>query len=110
MVNKTLSEICGDNPKPVILVFNKVDAFTYTPKDADDLTEATAANRSLEDLKQTWMAKMAPDCVFISAKERENIDELKKLIYDKARKVHAERFPYNDFLYEKYESTEEEPE
>ena len=110
VVNKTLSEICGDNPKPVILVFNKVDAFTYTPKDADDLTEATAANRSLEDLKQTWMAKMAPDCVFISAKERENIDELKKLIYDKARKVHAERFPYNDFLYEKYESTEEEPE
>lgn len=110
VVNKTLSEICGDNPKPVILVFNKVDAFTYTPKDADDLTEATAANRSLEDLMQTWMAKMAPDCVFISAKERENIDELKKLIYDKARKVHAERFPYNDFLYEKYESTEEEPE
>ena len=110
VVNKTLAEICGSGNKPMIVVFNKIDAYSHIPKDADDLTEATAANRSLEDLKQTWMAKMAPDCVFISAKERENIDELKKLIYDKARKVHAERFPYNDFLYEKYESTEEEPE
>lgn len=103
VVEKTLGDICKGDPKPVILVFNKVDAFTYTPKDEDDLTEATAENRSLEDLKETWMARMAPDCVFVSAKKRENIDELKKLIYDKARKVHAERFPYNDFLYVRYE-------
>lgn len=107
IVNKTLSEICGDNPKPVILVFNKTDAFTYKPKDEDDLTEATAENRSLDDLRKTYMARMAPECVFISAKKRENIDELKKLIYDKAREVHARRFPYNDFLYEKYESEED---
>lgn len=103
VVNKTLAEICGDQSKPMILVFNKTDAFTYTPKDDDDLTDMKAENRSLDDLKQTWMAKMAPDCVFISAKERDNIEELKRLIYDKARLVHAERFPYNDFLYEKYD-------
>lgn len=103
VVNKTLADICGDQSKPMVLVFNKTDAFTYTPKDEDDLTEMKAENRSLDDLKKTWMSKMAPDCVFISAKERNNVEELKQLIYDKARQVHAERFPYNDFLYEKYE-------
>ena len=106
VVEKTLADICKGDPKPVILVFNKVDAFTYTPKDADDLTEAKAENRSLDDLKATWMARLAPDCVFISARQRENIDELKRLIYDKACRVHAERFPYNDFLYQRYDEEE----
>ena len=103
VVNKTLADICGADTKPVILVFNKTDAFSYIPKDDDDLTERLPENRSLDELKQTWMAKMAPDCVFISARQRTGIDELKKLIYDKARQVHAERFPYNDFLYERYD-------
>ena len=103
VVEKTLADICKGDSKPVILVFNKVDSFTYTPKDADDLTEAKAENRSLDDLKSTWMARLAPDCVFISAKQRDNIDELKRLIYEKARRVHAERFPYNNFLYQRYD-------
>ena len=102
-MEKTLADICKGDSKPVILVFNKVDSFTYTPKDADDLTETKAENRSLDDLKSTWMARLAPDCVFISAKQRDNIDELKRLIYEKARRVHAERFPYNNFLYQRYD-------
>ncbi len=102
VVDRTLREVCGDQQKPVIMVFNKVDAFSYTPKDPDDLTPATRENIPLVELEKTWMAK-CPDCVFISAKERTNIDGLKKLLYQKAREVHAERFPYNDFLYEKYD-------
>lgn len=108
VVNRTLSEICGkDHDKKVIVVFNKVDAFTYTPKDEDDLTPRTRANRSLEELKDTWMSKLSDNCVFISAKEQINIDELRKRIYDMAREVHMQRFPYNDFLYQTYEDLDE---
>ena len=103
VVNKTLREICGDNEKPVILVFNKVDAFTYTPKDPDDLTPATRENLSLDDLKKTWMARMENNCIFISAKEKINIPALMELLYEKAREIHARRFPYNDFLYQNYD-------
>lgn len=103
VVNRTLHEICGAESKPQILVFNKIDAFTYTPKDADDLTPATRENISLPELEATWMAKCGSDCIFISAKEKINIDALKDMIYTKAREIHAARFPYNDFLYEKYE-------
>lgn len=103
VVDKTLAEICGDNPKPIILVFNKTDAYNYVPQAADDLSEPERENIPLESLKQTWMAKLAPDCVFISAKERTGIDTLKKLIYEKACSVHTQRFPYNDFLYQKYD-------
>ena len=85
------------------MVFNKIDAFTYTPKDEDDLTPATRENISLEEFRNTWMSKMAKDCVFISAKEHINIDELKTLLYEKAKVIHAERFPYNDFLFQKYD-------
>ena len=102
VVEKTLREVCGDERKPVIMVFNKIDAFKYTPKDEDDLTPSTRENISLEEFKKTWMAKQ-PDCVFISAKEKINIDKLKELLYAKAREIHAERFPYNDFLYTKYD-------
>ncbi|MDE5586342.1 MAG: GTPase HflX, partial [Muribaculaceae bacterium] len=103
VVDKTLSEVCGAAQKPQILVFNKIDAFKYTPKDPDDLTPATRANMSLEDFKKTWMAKMNNNCVFISAKDRINIDQLKELLYEKAKEIHVERFPYNDFLFQKYD-------
>ena len=106
VVDKTLSEVCGAAQKPQILVFNKIDAFKYTPKDPDDLTPATRENMSLEDFKKTWMAKMNNNCVFISAKDKTNIDQLKELLYEKAKEIHVERFPYNDFLFQKYEDME----
>lgn len=109
VVDKTLREVCDGADKPMILVFNKIDAFTYKPKDADDLTPRTRENVSLDELKSTWMAKMNDNCVFISAKNATNIDELKQKIYEKAREIHIARFPYNDFLYQKYdESTDED--
>ncbi len=108
VVDKTLRDICGGQDKPVILVFNKVDAFTYTPKDADDLTPRTRENISLDELKQTWMSRLGDDCVFISARKGINIDELKQRIYARAKEVHLSRFPYNDFLFQKYDGLEEE--
>jgi GTP-binding protein HflX len=108
VVNSTLHDIDGTE-KPVILVFNKIDAFSYTEKDADDLTPTTRANLSLDDLKQTWMAGMHEDCLFISARERQNIDELKHLVYRKVREIHAGRFPYNDFLYPDGNDAPDEP-
>ncbi|MCM1369642.1 MAG: GTPase HflX [Candidatus Amulumruptor caecigallinarius] len=107
VVNKTLADVCNASDKPMIMVFNKIDAFAYTPRDPDDLTPATRRNISLDEFRSTWMAKMNNNCVFISAKERINIDELKKLLYQKALEVHTKRFPYNDFLYQKYEDTTE---
>ena len=106
VVDKTLSDVCGAARKPQILVFNKIDVFRYTPKDPDDLTPATRENMSLEDFKKTWMAKMNNNCVFISAKDRTNIDQLKELLYEKAKEIHVERFPYNDFLFQKYDDIE----
>lgn len=104
VVNKTLSEICGAAGKPVIVVFNKIDAFSHVEKDADDLTPRTRENIPLEELRQTWMNRLEPgNCVFISAKKGINIDELKEKIYAKAKEIHMERFPYNDFLYQKYD-------
>lgn len=106
VVNNTLLEI-DKKEKPTILIFNKVDAFTYTPKDEDDLTPIKRENLSLDDLKKTWMSKMANDCIFISAKNKLNIDELKQKVYDKVKEIHIERYPYNDFLFQKYDETEE---
>ena len=103
VVNKTLADVCGSASKPMIMVFNKIDAFSYTPKAEDDLTPATRENIPLSELQKTWMARMNNNCVFISAKERVNIDELKTMLYDKAREIHTQRFPYNDFLYQKYD-------
>lgn len=103
VVNKTLADVCGSASKPMIMVFNKIDAFTYTPKDPDDLTPATRENVSLEELKKTWMARMENNCVFISAKKRINIEALKELLYQKAKEIHTQRFPYNDFLFQKYD-------
>jgi GTP-binding protein HflX len=102
VVNQTLLEIDKEE-KPTILVFNKVDAFTYTPKDEDDLTPATKENISLEELEKSWMHKLHDDCIFISAKQKINIDELKKKVYDRVKAIHIERYPYNDFLFQKYD-------
>ena len=107
VVNKTLRELCDGADKPMIMVFNKVDAFSYVPKDEDDLTPRTRENIPLEELKESWMARMNDNCVFISAKKGINIDELKAKIYDRAREVHLSRFPYNDFLYQKYDEEEQ---
>lgn len=103
VVNKTLADVCEASDKPMIMVFNKIDAFTYTPKDADDLTPLKRENLSLDDFRNTWMSRMDNNCVFISAKEKINIDELKDLLYQKAKEIHTMRFPYNDFLYQKYD-------
>lgn len=103
VVDKTLREVCDGADKPMILVFNKIDAFSYVPKDADDLTPRTRANIPLDELKASWMARMKDNCVFISAKKGINIDELKAKIYEKAREIHIARFPYNDFLFQKYD-------
>lgn len=103
VVNRTLADVCGSVNKPIIMVFNKVDAFTYTPKAEDDLTERTRSNISLDELKASWMAKMGSDAVFVSAKTGLNIEELKQKIYEKAKDVHLSRFPYNDFLFQKYD-------
>jgi GTP-binding protein HflX len=102
VVEKTLHEI-DKTEKPTIIVFNKIDAFTYVEKDEDDLTPKKRENYSLEELKQTWMSKLKENCIFISAKEKENIEELKQMIYNKAKEIHISRFPYNDFLYQTYE-------
>ena len=112
VVNRTLTDVCEGADKPMIMVFNKIDAFSFTPKDADDLTPATRENISLDELKETWMNRMGDDVVFISAKKGINIDELKQKIYEKAKQIHLTRFPYNDFLFQKYddlEATDENP-
>ena len=103
VVNRTLKDVCGDDTKPMIMVFNKIDAFSYVPKDEDDLTPRTRKNISLDEFRNTWMARMDSNCVFISAKERTNIDALKDLLYKKAKEIHVKRFPYNDFLFQKYD-------
>jgi len=98
VVNETLTEI-GARDKPIILVFNKIDAYTYVKKDEDDLTEITRENWSLEDLKGSWMSKMGEDCIFISATKKENINELRDLLYERAKAVHITRYPYDKLLY-----------
>lgn len=97
VVNETLHEI-DDREKPSILVFNKVDAFSHIEKEADDLTPSTRANVSLEELKQTWMARGTPS-IFISALEKTNFEEFRDTLYHEVMKIHVTRFPYNDFLY-----------
>lgn len=98
VVNETLAEI-GARDKQTILVFNKIDAYTYIKKDEDDLSETTRENWSLEDLKGSWMSKMGDDCIFISATKKDNIDELRDLLYERAKAVHITRYPYDKLLY-----------
>ena len=106
VVDKTLREVCDGADKPMLLVFNKIDAYTCTPKDEDDLTPRERCNITLDELKASWMAKMNDNCVFISAKKGTNIDELKRRLYDMAREIHLARFPYNDLLYQNYDEQE----
>ncbi|MBQ0114021.1 MAG: GTPase HflX [Bacteroidales bacterium] len=106
-VNNTLKEI-GAADKEMIMVFNKIDNYTYEKKDEDDLTPKEKKNFSLEELKQTWMANNSFPSVFISAREKGNIEEFKSLLYDTVKVIHAKIYPYNNFLYQKIEETEEE--
>ncbi len=100
VVNNTLKELDAIN-KPTILVFNKTDLFSFSRKDEDDLTPVRRENLSLDDLRRTWMARAGDRCtVFISAKKRDNFEELRRMLYDEVRKIHVTRYPYNDFLYE----------
>ncbi|WP_303023755.1 GTPase HflX [Duncaniella muris] len=110
VVDKTLREICNGADKPMIMVFNKIDAFTYTPKDENDLTPQTRENISLDELKRMWMSRLPHDCVFISARTGANIDELKNMLYQRAKEIHLTRFPYNDFLFQKYDDEDQYPE
>ena len=98
VVKQTLSEI-GAGDKPVYLVFNKVDAYTYIKKDEDDLTPAGRENLSLDDLKQSWIAKANTPCIFLSAADRTNIDKFRADLYGMVREIHAGRYPFNNFLY-----------
>ena len=116
VVEQTINEICGNenatNHKlqitnrgetPRIVVFNKIDAFTYTPKEEDDLTPVLRENLSLDDLQKTWMARLGEDCIFISARNKENIDALRQLMYERIKAIHIQRYPYNDFLFQNYD-------
>ena len=98
VVKQTLIDI-GAGEKPTILVFNKIDAFTFVKKDEDDLTPTTRENISLEELKNTWMKDLNENCLFISAHEKTNMNELKKTIYDTVKAIHIKRFPYNNLFY-----------
>lgn len=98
IVNETLKEI-GVTDKPSYIIFNKIDAYTFVEKDEDDLTPATRENISLEELKRTWMAKSHENCIFISAKEKENIEEFREMLYDRIREIHISRYPYDNLLY-----------
>ena len=98
VVNSTLKDLeCAD--KPTMLVFNKIDNYSWTEKDPDDLTPVRKENISLDDLKKTWMAKLNDDCIFVSAKNRDNIDEFRDVLYRKVRELHVQKYPDNDFLY-----------
>ena len=98
VVDNTLKELgCAD--KPSMIIFNKIDSYTWVEKDPDDLTPATKENVTLDELKKTWMAKLNDSCLFISAKNKTNIDELRETLYNKVRELHVQKYPYNDFLY-----------
>lgn len=101
VVEKTLTDLkCSE--KPTMIIFNKIDAYTYTEKEPDDLTPKTKENISLPELMNTWMAKLNENCLFISAKEKTNLEELKNTVYAKVRELHVQKYPYNDFLFQNY--------
>mgnify|MGYP004453763625 FL=1 len=98
VVNQTLKDLDSAD-KPMVLVFNKIDNYHWVEKEADDLTPMTRENITLDELRRTWMAKMSDNCIFISARERENIDHFRDVLYRKIRELHVQKYPYNDFLY-----------
>ena len=98
VVEKTLSDLgCAD--KPSMIVFNKIDAYTWIEKEPDDLTPPTRENINLPTLQKTWMAKLNDNCLFISAREKQNIEQLRDIVYAKVKELHVQKYPYNDFLY-----------
>ena len=107
VVEKTLADL-GCAERPTMLLFNKVDAYRWVDKDEDDLTPTTRENISLSEMMNTWMARMNGDCLFISATERTNLEELKTVIYNKVRELHVQKYPYNDFLFQHYEEEDNE--
>ena len=98
VVENTLKDL-GCSEKPSIIVFNKIDAYTWVEKEDDDLTPPTKENMPLEELKKTWMARLQENCLFISAKEKMNVEEFKTTLYAKVKELHVQKYPYNDFLY-----------
>lgn len=102
VVEATLREILGNENKPTLLIFNKIDVFTFTPKEEDDLTPKSRENYSREELERSWMAKMGQNCLFVSAHTGDGIEGLRALLYDKVREIHIKRYPYNDFLFQDY--------
>ncbi len=105
VVEKTLADLkCSE--KTSMIVFNKVDAYRWVEKEADDLSPMTKENIPLDDLMKTWMARLNDNCFFISARERTHIDEFKQLLYNKVRELHVQKYPYNDFLFQKYDEDE----
>ncbi|MBQ8361403.1 MAG: GTPase HflX [Bacteroidaceae bacterium] len=105
VVERTLGDL-GCSDKPSMVIFNKIDAYTYIEKAEDDLTPRTKENITLPELMQTWMAKMNDNCLFISARERTHLEEMKTLIYNKVKELHVQKYPYNDFLYQTYDTEE----
>lgn len=106
VVEKTLGDLgCAD--KPQMIIFNKIDAYTWVEKEADDLTPRTKENIPLDELIRTWMAKLNDNCLFISATQRENVEELKEALYTKVREMHVQKYPYNDFLFDTYDTNGE---
>ena len=103
VVENTLKDL-GCAEKQSMIVFNKIDAYRWVDKDPDDLTPPTRENVTLDELRRTWMAKLGDDCIFISAREKQNIDELRDVMYKRVRELHVQKYPYNDFLYDNYES------
>ena len=93
-----------------MIIFNKTDAYTWEEKEADDLSPATARNVSLTELTRTWMSRLGDGCLFISARQRTNLDTLRRVLYNKVRELHVQKYPYNDFLFEHYEETPENKE
>lgn len=98
VVNQTLKDLSVSD-RPTIIIFNKIDNYHWVEKDADDLTPATRENITLDELRRTWMARLGDSCLFVSAKMRENVDELRDVLYKRARELHVQKYPYNDFLY-----------
>jgi GTP-binding protein HflX len=98
VVEKTLGEL-GCSDKPSMIIFNKIDAYHWVDKEPDDLTPPTRENITLDELRRTWMAKLGDNCLFISAKEKTNIEELRSTLYMRVRELHVQKYPYNDFLY-----------
>ena len=99
VVNATLKDLgCAD--KPQMVVFNKIDAYTWVEKEEDDLTPPTRENITLDELQKTWMARMGDDCLFISAREKTNIEGLRTTFYNRVRQLHVQKYPYHDFLYD----------